>query len=119
VHGGLSQIWKIPKREHSPAASRCPPAPHLIFELPWHTLKPLAMAKKPHNRPALSPAVKPMAKAILKAGLNLYDAAEEHVAEAREQLRDLIAEVRDEMNGRLKRKPAPKNTSSSRRRQKT
>ena len=74
------------------------------------------MAKKPHSRTTLGPAVKPMAKAILKAGLNLYDAAEEHVAEAREQLRGLIAEVRGEMDGGMKRKVVPKKTSSSQQR---
>jgi hypothetical protein len=74
------------------------------------------MAKKPQNRPALSPAVKPIAKAILKAGLSLYDAAEEHVTGAREQLRGLIAEVRGEMNGGLKRKVVSKKTSSSQQR---
>ena len=74
------------------------------------------MAKRPHSRTTLSPAVKPMAKAILKAGLSLYDAAEEHVAEAREQLTDLIAEVRGEMNGGMKRKVVSKKTSSARQR---
>ena len=40
-----------------------------------------------------------MAKAILKAGLSVYDAAEQGVAEARERLRDFVTEVREEMNG--------------------
>ena len=74
------------------------------------------MAKKSPNRTTLGPAVKPMAKAILKAGLSLYDAAEEHVSEARDQLKGLIAEVRGEMNGGMKRKVVPKKTASAQRR---
>ena len=40
-----------------------------------------------------------MAKTILKAGLSVYDAAEEGVAEARERLMDFVTEVREGMNG--------------------
>jgi hypothetical protein len=85
---------------------------YLISSQDWHTLNVL-MPKK--NRTTLSPAVKPVAKAILKAGLNLYDAAEEHVTEARDQLRDLITEVRGEMNRGVKGKAAKKTSSQQRR----
>jgi Protein of unknown function (DUF5132) len=73
------------------------------------------MAKKKDFAKALGPAVKPVAKAIVKAGLNLYDAAEERVVEARERLMDLVSEVRKEMNGGVKRKPNSKKASSHRR----
>lgn len=74
------------------------------------------MAKKSDIVKTLGPAVKPVAKAILKAGLSAYDAAGGHVTEARERLMDLVAEVRKEMNGDVKRHTkSKKRTSSSRR----
>jgi hypothetical protein len=74
------------------------------------------MAKKDDIAKTLDPAVRPVAKAILKAGLSVYDAAEERIAEAGEQLRNLVAEVRNEMNGGVK--PNTKKTSSRQRRPK-
>ena len=72
------------------------------------------MAKKGDMAKALGPAVRPVAKAILKAGLSVYDAAEQRVAETREQLMDFVTEVREEMNGGVKRKASRKKTSSRR-----
>jgi hypothetical protein len=70
------------------------------------------MAKKRKIVKTLGPAVKPVAKAILKAGLSVYDAAEEHVTGAKERLMDLVAEVRKEMNGAVKRQDSAKKTTS-------
>lgn len=47
--------------------------------------------------PALTTGLRPLAKALVKGGLSLYDAAKEGVAEAGEQLNDLVAETRAEM----------------------
>lgn len=47
--------------------------------------------------PALASGLRPLAKALVKGGLTLYDAAKEGVAEAGEQLNDLVAETRAEM----------------------
>lgn len=76
------------------------------------------MAKKNDIARTLGPAVKPVAKAIVKAGLSLYDVAEEGVAEARERLMDFVSEVRKEMNGGVKRKANSKKASYPRRRSK-
>ena len=73
------------------------------------------MSKKREFAKNLGPAVKPVAKAIVKAGLSLYDAAEEQVVEARERLRNFVSEVRKEMNGGVKRKANSKKASSHRR----
>ena len=56
----------------------------------------VAMAA-PNVIPALAAGLRPMAKALVKGGLTLYDAAKEGVAEAGEQLNDLVAETRAEM----------------------
>jgi Protein of unknown function (DUF5132) len=72
------------------------------------------MAKKSDISKTLGPAVKPLAKAILQAGLSVYDAAEQHVAEARELLMDFVTEVREETNGGVKRKASSKKTFSRR-----
>ncbi len=47
--------------------------------------------------PSLASGLRPLAKALVKGGVTLYDAAKEGVAEAGEQLNDLIAESRAEM----------------------
>ncbi len=47
--------------------------------------------------PALANGLRPLAKALVRGGLTLYDAAKEGVAEAGEQLQDLVAETRAEM----------------------
>jgi hypothetical protein len=47
--------------------------------------------------PALASGLRPMAKALVKGGVVAYDAVKETVAEAGEQLNDLVAEVRAEM----------------------
>lgn len=56
----------------------------------------VAMAA-PNVIPALAAGLRPLAKALVKGGLSLYDAAKEGVAEAGEQLNDLVAETRAEM----------------------
>jgi hypothetical protein len=56
----------------------------------------LAMAA-PNVIPAVAAGLRPLAKALVKGGLTLYDAAREGVAEAGEQLNDLVAETRAEM----------------------
>ncbi|MEW6248603.1 MAG: DUF5132 domain-containing protein [Nitrospirota bacterium] len=47
--------------------------------------------------PALASGFRPLAKAAVKGGLMIYDAVKETVAEAGEQLNDLVAEARSEM----------------------
>ena len=47
--------------------------------------------------PALGAGLRPFAKALVKGGVTLYDAAREGIAEAGEQLNDLVAESRAEM----------------------
>ena len=56
----------------------------------------VAMAA-PSVIPTLASGLRPLAKALVKGGLTLYDAAREGVAEAGEQLNDLVAETRAEM----------------------
>ncbi len=56
----------------------------------------VAMAA-PNVIPALASGLRPLAKALVKGGLTLFDAAKEGVAEAGEQLNDLVAETRAEM----------------------
>jgi hypothetical protein len=55
--------------------------------------------------PALASGLRPLAKALVKGGLTLYDAAKEGVAEAGEQLNDLVAETRAEMAQDAKHSP--------------
>src|SRR5262245_59925898 len=52
----------------------------------------------PSVLPALASGLRPLAKVLVKGGLTLYDAAREGVAEAGEQLNDLVAETRAEMS---------------------
>jgi len=47
--------------------------------------------------PALASGLRPLAKAVIKGGVLVYDAAKEAVAEAGEQLNDLVAEARTEL----------------------
>ncbi len=47
--------------------------------------------------PALASGLRPLAKALVKGGVTLYDAAKEGIAEAGEQVSDLVAESRAEM----------------------
>jgi hypothetical protein len=48
--------------------------------------------------PALAAGMRPLAKAVLKGGITVYDRGAEMFAEAGEQLSDLVAEVRSELN---------------------
>jgi len=48
--------------------------------------------------PGLAAGMRPLAKAVLKGGIMLYDKGVEMVAEAGEQLSDLVAEVRAELD---------------------
>ena len=74
------------------------------------------MARKRDSAKALGQAVRPVAKAILKAGLSIYGAAEQSVAEAGERFMDLVAEAREEMNGAVKPKVRSKKAPSRKRR---
>jgi hypothetical protein len=47
--------------------------------------------------PALAAGMRPLAKAVLKGGIMVYDKGAEVLAEAGEQLSDLVAEVRSEI----------------------
>ncbi len=47
--------------------------------------------------PALASGLRPLAKAVVKGGVLVYDAVKETVAEAGEQINDLVAEARTEM----------------------
>ena len=42
--------------------------------------------------PSLASGLRPLAKTLVKGGVTLYDAAKEGIAEAGEQLSDLVAE---------------------------
>ena len=48
--------------------------------------------------PALAAGMRPLAKAVIKGGVMLYDKGAEVIAEAGEQLSDLVAEVRSEID---------------------
>lgn|SRR5262244_3161292 len=47
--------------------------------------------------PTLASGLRPLAKTLVKGGVTLYDVAKEGIAEAGEQLNDLVAESRAEM----------------------
>jgi len=49
--------------------------------------------------PALGTAFRPLAKSAIKSGIMLYDSAKEAIAEASEQMNDMVAEVRAEVEG--------------------
>jgi hypothetical protein len=49
--------------------------------------------------PALAAGMRPLAKAVIKGGIMVYDKGAEALAEAGEQLSDLMAEVRSELDG--------------------
>ena len=48
--------------------------------------------------PALAAGMRPLAKAVLKGSIMVYDKGAEVLAEAGEQLSDLVAEVRSELD---------------------
>jgi len=48
--------------------------------------------------PALGAGMRPLAKAVLKGSIMVYDKGAEVLAEAGEQLSDLVAEVRSELD---------------------
>jgi uncharacterized protein DUF5132 len=64
--------------------------------------------------PALGSSLRPLAKAIVKGGVVLYDAVKESVAEAGEQLNDLVAEVRAEISETAGNEEAAEGTSRRR-----
>jgi hypothetical protein len=47
--------------------------------------------------PSLATGLRPLAKSLVKGGVALYDAAKEGIAEAGEQLNDIVAESRAEL----------------------
>jgi len=48
--------------------------------------------------PALAGSMRPLAKAVVKGGMMVYDKGAEVVAEASEQLSDMVAEARSELD---------------------
>ncbi len=47
--------------------------------------------------PAVGAAIRPLAKSAIKGGVLLYDTVKESIAEAGEQINDMVAEVRAEV----------------------
>lgn len=47
--------------------------------------------------PAVGSALRPLAKALVKGGITVYDSARELIAEAGEEMNDMVAEARAEM----------------------
>jgi Protein of unknown function (DUF5132) len=47
--------------------------------------------------PIVIPALRPVAKTLVRGGVMLYDMVKESVADAGEQLNDMVAEVRSEL----------------------
>lgn len=47
--------------------------------------------------PAIGAAIRPLAKSVIKGGVLLYDTVKESIAEAGEQVNDMVAEVRAEV----------------------
>jgi hypothetical protein len=64
--------------------------------------------------PALGSSLRPLAKALVKGGVLLYDSVKESVAEAGEQLNDLVAEVRAEISETAGNEEAAEATSRRR-----
>ncbi len=52
--------------------------------------------------PLLLPVVRPVAKSVLKAGLDAYDQGRVMLAELNEQVEDMVAEVRADLEGERK-----------------
>jgi len=53
--------------------------------------------------PTLASGLRPIAKALVKGGMTLFEAAREGVAEAREEISDLVSESRAEMRNGTRR----------------
>jgi Protein of unknown function (DUF5132) len=53
--------------------------------------------------PTLASGLRPIAKALVKGGMTLFEAAREGVAEAGEEISDLVAESRAEIRKRTRR----------------
>lgn len=58
--------------------------------------------------PAVGSTLRPLAKVLIKAGVVAYDAVAEGLAEAGEQVNDLIVEVRAPKWARVLLKPGPR-----------
>lgn len=56
-----------------------------------------AVIMAPTLIPAVSSALRPLAKALVKSGITVYDSAKELIAEAGEEMNDMVAEARAEM----------------------
>jgi len=56
-----------------------------------------AVIMAPTLIPAVGFALRPLAKALIKSGITIYDSAKELVAEAGEEMNDIVAEARAEM----------------------
>lgn len=56
-----------------------------------------AVIMAPTLIPAVGSALRPLAKALVKSGITVYDSAKELIAEAGEEMNDMVAEARAEM----------------------
>jgi len=56
-----------------------------------------AVIMAPTLIPAVGSALRPLAKALVKNGITVYDSAKELIAEAGEEMNDMVAEARAEM----------------------
>ena len=56
-----------------------------------------AVLAAPTLVPALGSALRPLAKALVKTGITVYDSAKDLVAEAGEEMSDMVAEARAEI----------------------
>lgn len=66
-----------------------------VFSSPILVVGAVLMA--PTLVPALGSALRPLAKVVVKTGITLYDSAKELMAEAGEEINDMVAEARTEM----------------------
>ena len=62
--------------------------------------------------PFITKAVRPLAKEMIKGGFYLTEKAKEYVAESGEELADLVAEARSEMNEKAKAETTGNGSSS-------
>ncbi len=64
--------------------------------------------------PAVGVALRPLAKTAIKGGVMLYDTVKETIAEAGEQVNDMVAEVRAGAEGQSETADTPRRRTRSR-----
>lgn len=74
-----------------------------------------AIALAPIILPLAAGANQPLGKALIKEGLAFSERCQEAVAEARERIEDLMAEVQAELDEEQPRQPKPQSTTTHRR----